>query len=316
MKKIQTILGAGGVIGTKLAEELLQYTENVRLVRRSSFNSNDKFEHRVADLTDPIQLTDSIAGSEVVYLTAGLKYSLNVWKEQWPLIMKNTLQACREVNAKLVFFDNVYAYGHVNGWMTENTPYHPISEKGKVRMEIAEMLMDAVDEGKIQAIIARSADFYGPNAMTSFTKMLIFDRLLQGKKPQWMINEEVRHSFTYTPDAAKATALLGNTTGAFDQIWHLPTDHNVLSGQEFMEMACEAFDADNNDYQVLKKWMLRLAGIFTPVVRENMEMLYQFEYDYLFDSTKFEKAFGIKATPYRHGIIEIFNQIKSSGQTS
>jgi nucleoside-diphosphate-sugar epimerase len=316
MKNVQTILGSGGVIGSHLAHDLLPYTDKVRLVRRSHVLTDSRFDHRMADLTNPEELSSAIEGSDIVYLTAGIKYSLPAWQEQWPLIMKNTLQACRNLNAKLVFFDNVYAYGHVNGWMTESTPYHPSSEKGKVRQAIAEMLMDAVDEGKIQAIIARSADFYGPNATTSFTKMLIFDKLTKGKKPQWMVNDEVKHSFTYTPDAAKAVALLGNTPAAFDQIWHLPTDHNALSGREFIEMAAETFDSDNNDFTVLKKWMLALVGAFTPLVKENMEMLYQFEFDYLFDSTKFEKTFGIKATTYKQGIIEIFNQVKKKTQTT
>lgn len=316
MNNLQTILGAGGVIANHLADDLLKYTDQVRLVRRTHQNTADKFDFKMADLTDPEQITQAIEGSAVVYLTAGLKYNLNVWREEWPIIMKNTIQACRDVNAKLVFFDNVYAYGHVHGWMTENTPYNPSSEKGKVRQIIAEMIMDAVDEGKIQAIIARSADFYGPNATTAFTKMLIFDNLAKGKKPQWMVNDEVRHSFTFTPDAAKGTALLGNTPSAYDQIWHLPTDHNALSGKEFIEMALETFDSEITDYTVLKKWMLSLAGLFMPVVKENNEMLYQFEFDYLFDSTKFEKSFGVKATPYKHGMIEIFNQTMARKQTS
>ena len=42
--------------------------------------------------------------------------------------------------------------------------------------------------------------------------------------------------------------------------------------------------------------MLSLLGVFVPVVRENMEMLYQFELDYRFDSGKVERAFGLTVT--------------------
>jgi hypothetical protein len=48
--------------------------------------------------------------------------------------------------------------------------------------------------------------------------------------------------------------------------------------------------------------MLSLLGMFVPVLRENMEMLYQFEHDYRFDSAKLERAFGLTATAYREGI--------------
>lgn len=43
-------------------------------------------------------------------------------------------------------------------------------------------------------------------------------------------------------------------------------------------------------------------GVFVPVLRENMEMLYQFERDYRFDSSKVERELGLTATPYRDGI--------------
>jgi hypothetical protein len=55
------------------------------------------------------------------------------------------------------------------------------------------------------------------------------------------------------------------------------------------------------------QWMLFLIGIFVPVVRENMEMLYQFEYDYRFDSSKVERALGVAATGYREGIAATLN---------
>jgi hypothetical protein len=48
--------------------------------------------------------------------------------------------------------------------------------------------------------------------------------------------------------------------------------------------------------------MLRLMGLFVPVLRENDEMMYQFEHDYRFDSSKIESAFGLRPTPYLQGI--------------
>jgi nucleoside-diphosphate-sugar epimerase len=115
---------------------------------------------------------------------------------------------------------------------------------------------------------------------------------------------------TYTPDAGKATALLGNTTSAYNQIWHLPTDKNVLTGKEFIEIAAKAFGVEPK-YMVLKKWTIQLVGMFVPVVKESYEMLYQNEYDYLFDSTKFERAFNFKLTSYQDGIMETVKSMKN-----
>jgi dTDP-D-glucose 4,6-dehydratase len=111
--------------------------------------------------------------------------------------MQNTINACKSVNAKLVFFDNVYMYGKVDGKMTETTPYNPCSRKGETRAKIVMLLENEIRKKNISAIIARSADLYGPYATkTSVPYILVFDKLLYGKKAQWMIDVNKLHSFT------------------------------------------------------------------------------------------------------------------------
>ncbi len=106
-------------------------------------------------------------------------------------------------------------------------------------------------------------------------------------------------------------SLLGNTPDAFNQVWHLPTDQNVLTAKAFIEEAARAFEVSPK-YGVLKKWMLRMVGLFNPLVREGMEMLYQNEHDYLFSSEKFDAAFELGATPYSQGIAETARLYKSA----
>ena len=54
----------------------------------------------------------------------------------------------------------------------------------------------------------------------------------------------------------------------------------------------------------LSKTMLRLIGMLNGIVKEVVEMLYQYDSDYLFSSEKFEKAFKFKPTGYAEGIKE------------
>ena len=305
---MQTILGANGIISTELAKALTQYTTKIRLVSRNPRKVNDSDEVFSADLTNPEQTLAAVAGSEIVYLTAGLQYDIKIWREQWPVIMRNVIDACKQHNAKLVFFDNVYLYGRVIGWMTEKSPVNPCSKKGEVRAAIAEMLMDEVHKGNLKALIARSADFYGPNTPMSFVSMMIFDNLVKGKKAQWMINDSVKHSLTYTPDAGKATALLGNTETAFNQVWHLPTDTQVLNGREIIALAAKEFGVPAK-HTTLPKWLMQVVALFNPIVKESMEMLYQSETDYLFDSSKFDTAFKFHTTTYAEGIAETVKSI-------
>jgi nucleoside-diphosphate-sugar epimerase len=193
-------------------------------------------------------------------------------------------------------------YGKVDGPMTEETPYNPISKKGDLRARLATQLMSEVRKENITATIARSADFYGPGAdKTSVPNMLVFANLAKNKKAQWLANASVRHSFTYTPNACKALYLLATTESSWNQVWHLPTTSNPLTGKEFVQAAANSFGR-SADLMVLKPWMLRLGGLFNKTIAESWEMLYQSKFEYLFNSSKFDKAFGICATPYLEGI--------------
>ena len=298
---MQTILGSTGTIGNVLAKSLTQYTDKIRLVSRNPKKINEGDELVSANLFSADEIMKAVKGSDVVYLTVGLKYDINVWRTQWPKLMKNVLEACKINNSKFVFFDNIYIYGKVDGWITEDSPVKPDSEKGKVRAELHKMIMNEVEQGNLKAIIARAADFYGPDTPLGFVNILVFDNYKKGKKAQWMIDVNKKHTFTYTPDAGNATAILGNTESAYNQVWHLPTNKNVLTGREFIELAAKAFGV-KPEYTVLKKWMLSMVGLFVKEIKENNEMLYQNNSDYLFDSTKFEKAFNYQPISYEEGI--------------
>ncbi|HRK52809.1 MAG TPA: hypothetical protein PK185_02780 [Cyclobacteriaceae bacterium] len=133
---------------------------------------------------------------------------------------------------------------------------------------------------------------------------MVFDNFAKGKKAQWFISDKLKHSFSYTPDAGKATALLGNTDHAYNQVWHLPVDPKTLTGKEFIDMAAKAFGVAP-DYMILKRWMVQMAGLFIGDIKESVEMLYQSENDYLFDSSKFNKTFDFKTTSYQDGLAEV-----------
>lgn len=299
--KMQTILGANGVIGRELSGHLSRYSNHVRQVSRSPKRVNAMDELFPADLLDAKATADAVAGSEITYLVAGLKYDHTVWKQQWPRVMRNAIDACKRHGSALVFFDNVYAYGRVDGVMREDMPYNPSSRKGEVRAHIATMLMDEVKRGELRGMIVRAADFYGPGATLSVTHATLTERLKAGKTPQWIGNAKVVHTFTYTFDAGRSLALLGNTPSAYGQVWHALTSKEPISGEQYVRIACELAHRPYG-LQAAPRWLLRMMGVFVPVVRESIEMLYQFEDDYRFDSSKAERAFGLTATTYREGL--------------
>ena len=296
-----TILGAGGAIGNELVKLLSAKNQPFRLVGRNPKATLGATETHAADLTDRDQTVRAVAASSVVFLLVGLKYDLKVWQEIWPRIMSNTIEACKRAGAKLLFFDNVYMYGKVSGPMTEETPFTPCSKKGEIRAKIATALMNEWKSGFLTAMIARSADFYGPDTQNAVPNLLVFEPFAKKRKASWLVNDAVPHSLTYTPDAAQSLLQLAERTGAWNQTWHVPTTPNPLTGKEFVAIAAREFGVAPT-YRVLSRPMLRVAGWFDPLVAESYEMLYQSDSPYLFDSGKFTREFGFAGTPYADGI--------------
>lgn len=299
---MQTILGSGGSIGIPLARELNKFSDNIRLVSRNPKKVNEKDELFPLDFKDFNRIDDAISGSDVVFVTVGFEYNIKIWRSVWPAFMKQVIVSCEKHNARLVFFDNIYIYARsAVPHMTEDSALEPPSEKGKIRLILHEMIMNEVEKNKLSAIITRSADFYGPANKNSPLIIMVADNLIRGKKAQAFGNINKIHTFTYTPDAAKATAILGNTPDAFNRVWHVPTTSEKLTTLNWIEMVARELNKEPR-IQSVPKWMIRILGIFIPLMREFPEMLYQYEEDYQLDSTRFEKKFGFKATPPEEGV--------------
>lgn len=299
-----TLIGAGGAIGTPLAEMLLAQGKPVRLLSRSGKTTTGA-ESRSVDVLNRNELTEAVRGSKVAFLLVGLEYKTKVWQAQWPQVMENVIEACKATGVPLIFFDNVYMYGPVDGPMTESTPYRPASKKGAVRAEIATRLMNAVQKGELKAMIARSADFYGPHAgASSGFYVMALKNLAAGKKPQWFGDVMAPHTFSYTLDCTKALILLAEDSSAWNQTWHLPSANPAPVPADLISLAAKTMNTSYKGIQLFSKGMLRLLGIFIPVLKEFVEMMYQYDRPYLFDSTKFETHFQFKPTSYEQGMQE------------
>ena len=310
----QTILGAGGAIGNGLARELAGYTDEIRLVSRTPRKVNDGDELFPADLTSRESVFKAIEGSGIVYVTVGFEYKTAVWRELWPSFMRNVLDGCKQYDAKLVFFDNVYAIGkdHV-GHITEESPISPTSRKGEVRAEVDRMILKEMERGSVKAIIARSADFFGVDRKTSIVMTMVYDNLAKGKTAQWMCDADKIHSISYTPDLSKGTAMLGNTPDAYGQVWNLPTDPGRITGRGWVNLFAREMNT-GNECQVLPNWLIKGLGLFIPIMRELPEMNYQFDRDYYFDSSKFNRMFNYVPTSHEDAVKVTVEKLRSMTQ--
>ena len=184
---MHTILGANGTIATELLPILHANKEQIRLVSRNP-KPVSYAQNIAADMLNYEQVASVVKGADIVYLLVGIEYNHKVWQRDWPVIMRNVINACKAANARLIFFDNVYPYGIVKGKINESTQFNPVSKKGKIRAEIDTMLLNEIKSGALNAIIARAADFYGPRCTDkSAPGMLVFSRLKKKQTPSGLL---------------------------------------------------------------------------------------------------------------------------------
>lgn len=303
---MQTILGASGQIGHELALHLKRdFTADIRLVSRNPKKVNESDQLHKADLLDPRETKRAVEGSDIAYLTAGLPMDTKLWVEQWPVIMRNVIDACAAHGAKLVFFDNTYMYPQTDTPQTEDTAFRPYGEKGRVRGAIAEDLLAAIEQQRLTAMICRAPEFYGPGKTQSITNSAIIEPLAKGKPARAFLRDDTLRTLIYTPDASRAMALLGNTPDAYGQTWHLPCDDDRLTYRAFIDLAAEQFGTAPR-YRVLKRWQLRLAGLFSRRIRDAAELLPRYEADNIFVSSKFKARFpDFSVTTFAEGLAAI-----------
>ena len=304
------VFGATGGIGGALVDELLRRGKTVRAVSRGG-NAPEGAEGRAADVSDAAAAARAAEGAAVVYHCVNPGYTQ--WPELLPPISRSILSAAEAAGAKLVFADNLYAYGPVDGPLREDLPAAATGSKGRTRVEVARELLAAHEQGRVRVTIGRASDYYGPGGRTSTAGDPVFARVVAGKRPQWTGRLDQPHTFQYLPDIARGLVTLAERPEADGEVWHLPAA-DPLTAQQFLDLVFEAAGrATPAKAQVAGPAVLAVAGIFSPMLRELRETAYQSRRPFVIDSSKFEAAFGrLDTTPHREAVARTVEWFRSS----
>ena len=305
---MHVILGAGGAISDSLAHILSEKGIDIRQVARHSRHYT--YGHPMnADLTKADGVLKALDGAEVAYMVVGLPYKLSVWESTWPSMMQHVVNGCLQTGTKLVFLDNIYMLSDESmPHMTESSLMTPSSKKGKVRANVDRIMIEAMESGKLQGCIARSADFYG---YTSSNKSLLLDMVIKkmvvGKMPQWFYTVDKKHSFSYVPDIAEALYILGTSDKSWGQVWNVPTAP-AMTLAEIISLINHLVHKHLKP-QVMNEFMTSILRMFIPALAEMKELKYQLVQDYVLDSSKFEKAFSYTPTTMEEGLETVIDHI-------
>jgi len=297
---VHVVFGATGAIGGAVVDELVRAGRCARAVSRAG-QAPEGAQGVAADASDRAEAAQAAAGAAVIYHCASPPYTQ--WPELFPALTSSILGAAESSGAKLVFADNLYVYGPVDGPLREDLPAAARGRKGQIRAGMAAQLLAAHRDGRARVVIGRASDYYGPRGTGSTAGQTVFGRILAGKKPQWTGRLDQPHTFHFLPDIARGLLVLADRREADGQAWHLPAA-GPLTAQQFFDLIAQAAGRPVPvRASVIGPALLAVAGVFSPLLREMRETTYQFRAPFVIDASKFEAAFGpLEPTPHRDAV--------------
>ena len=288
-----------GAVGRAVIGELVGRGLRVRAVaRHRAADLPDGAEIVQADITDPVAARRAMAGATVVYHAASAPYDR--WPELLPPLMHGVIAGAAASGARIVYADNLYAYGPVDGPLTEDLPSRASGPNGRVRAALADALMEADGAGTVRATIGRASDYYGPWGRLSTAGERLFVPALAGKGVQLLADPDLPHTLTYLGDFARGLVTLGAQDAALGQVWHLPSAE-TLTSREFVRLVFEAAGHPMK-LGVMPSPLLTLAALFSPTLRAVREQQYQRTGPWIVDHSKFARAFGADVTLHPEAI--------------
>lgn len=293
--ELHVVFGAGQV-GRALAQHLVTRGKAVRVVSRSG-TAPAGTEGRSADALDAAAARTAATGASHIYNVLNAPYSAVQWAATFPRLQDNLIAAAGASDAKLVVLENIYMLGRPDGApLTEQTPVRPASRKGEVRARLTEALFAAHAAGRAQVVSGRASHFVGPGVTQSTIGEVFFKAARKGGKVPVFGNLEARHSFSYVPDVAAGLAALGAAgDNVLGRAWMLPTLEAVpvrdVYARTLAAMGTGAF------VKRVPSFMMRPLSWFIPILRELIEMRYEWESDYVVDSSAIRQHLGVIATP-------------------
>jgi nucleoside-diphosphate-sugar epimerase len=305
----ENVIFGTGPLGLAVARHLAAAGKQVRLVNRSGrAPALPGAEVVAADATELAVSRQVCEGAAVVYHCATGAYGR--WAEFLPPLMNGIIEGASAAQAKLVYGDNLYAYGPVDGPITEDLPYRPIGPNTRTRAEVAETLMSAHAAGRVQATIGRASDFYGPHARQSTAGDGLFARVLAGKPAQVLGDVDTPHTYTFIDDFASGLVTLGEHDEALGEVWHLPSAE-TLTTRRFVEMVFAKLGRPAK-LRPAPKLAIALLALFVPPMAAVKETAYQRERPWVVDHSKFSGAFGSRPTPHEQAISQTLDWFRAN----
>lgn len=303
------VLGTGP-IGATLANHLAAQGHTVRAVNRSGNRGalDPAIPLRQADLNNPADAASAVAGADVIYQVTQPAYTR--WAAEFPALQRTILGAAEAAGASVVLADNLYGYGPTHGTtLTEASPETPSSTKGAVRKAMADEALAAHAAGRVRVALTRPSNYVG--ADYAIFRDLVLTPIAKGKTARALGRLDQPHSFSYVPDAARAMASIGTSDSGWGRAWITP----VMAPLTQRELVARLWEASGHrgepKVSAMRGAGLRALAVFTPMLRESVEMMYEFDEPFVVSSADFEQTFGWSATSWDDAVAQMAATIQA-----
>lgn len=301
------LVGATGPIGASIAAALGAAAVPYAAIGRSAaglaqaFGSDPMATPRAWNPDDAAGMRPAFRGLDTLVYLVGVPYDAF---HLHPLLMRRTIEAAAaEGVSRLLLVGTAYPFGRPQAALVaESHPRAPHTTKGRFRKEQEDMLMAADAAGTLRAAILRLPDFYGPGVERSFLSD-IFTAAAEGRRAKVVGPIDNPHEFVFVPDVGPVVRDLIGREEAFGRTFNLG-GAGTITVRAVAERAF-ALAGRTPKLMVAGKALLRLAGLFDPVMRELVEMNYLMTEPVVFDDSALQALIGpVAKTPYAEGIAQ------------
>jgi nucleoside-diphosphate-sugar epimerase len=309
------LVGAAGAMGRSVAQALAARGRPFRVIGRnagaleSTFGAISGVERTTWSPDDAASVRAAVRGLDTLVYLVGVPYDRF---DQHPVVMGQTLAgAIAEGVQRMVLVGTVYPYGTPRATpVTESHPREPHTFKGRMRKAQEDLLLEADAAGKIRGAVLRLPDFYGPDIEKSFLHDA-FVAALQGRTANLIGPIDRPHEYVFVPDVGPVLLDLANRPEAYGRWWHLGGPGTITQ----RAFVTKVFAAAGNPpkLRVAGKNVLRVMGLFNPLMRELVEMHYLQTTPVVLDDSALQKLLGpVRKTTYEDGIRKTLEEMRAS----
>jgi nucleoside-diphosphate-sugar epimerase len=309
------LFGAAGAIGQSIAGALGAAGRDYRVIGRShsalqaAFSQDPRAEIATWNPDEPASIAAAARGLQTAVYLVGVPYNQF---ETHPPLMEKTLAGLRAAGVeRLILIGTVYPYGHArSNPVTETHPREPHTFKGRMRLAQENLVLDAHGRDGLSTLVLRLPDFYGPRIERSFLNG-VFEGAARGTRAQMIGPIDVPHEFVFVPDVGPVVETLTRTPQAYGRWLHLAGAGTITQ----REVAAKAYALAGREprLMVVGKPMLRVLGLFNPILREMVEMNYLMSESFVLDDSALQGLIGpIRKTSYEEGIRLAFEAAKDA----